>query len=192
MTRIMRDSTTPAAIPVAGTQLAAGYVDGSWDDFAAIQARFPGIAHVSIDVNGSHPEADVRDWENGDKAGSLEQWVIDHNNHAGHKDARVYCNRSTIPEVRQLTGSQILGKDYWLWVATLDGTKILPDMFGVSAVQDKGANLTGANYDESIVYDDTWKSSAPPAPSPAPQRDYVVVSLPDGASFKAVSGMVLK
>lgn len=193
MTRIMRDSTTPAAIPVAGTQLAAGYVDGTWDDYNAIVARFPGIPHVSIDVNGSAPQADVRDWETGDKAGSLEQWVIDHNQHTGVKDAVVYCNRSTIPEVRQLTGSQILGRDYWLWVATLDGTKVVAEP-GVVAVQDKGANLTGANFDESVVYADWWKPSAPPVPPPPPPaaRDYVVVSLPDGASFKAVSGTVLK
>lgn len=164
MTRIMRDSTTAADIPVAGTQLAAGYVNGSYANLNELKVRFPLIPVVSIDVNGSRPDADARDWETGDKAGSLQQWVIDHNNHSGKKDAVVYCNRSTIPEVRQLTGTQILGRDYWLWVATLDGTATLPDMTGVVAVQDKGEAQTGGHYDESVVYSTWWHGTAPPPP----------------------------
>lgn len=176
MTRVMRDSVTVAAIPVEGTDIAAGYEDGSFTNAAMLLARFPGVPKVLIDVNGSLPQADVRDWETGDKAGSLEQWVIDHNAFTGRKDAVVYCNRSTIPEVRQLTGSQILGVDYWLWVATLDGTLFTPQMYpGVIACQDKGASQTGANFDESVVFADWWK----PAPSVGKVQDVIILRVTD-------------
>lgn len=168
MTRTMRDSTTPDAIPLPGTDIAAGYSDGDYANLTALAARFPHIPRVAIDVNGSDPAADVRDWETGDKAGSLEQWVIDHNQHTGKKDAVIYCNRDTLPEVRQLTGSQILAVDYWLWVATLDGTVIMPgpdDLAhgtypGVIACQDKGQG----SYDDSLVFAAWWKPAGPPPP----------------------------
>lgn len=172
MTRTMRDSTNPAAIPLAGTDIAAGYANGDYANMMALAARFPHIPRVSVDVLGTIPAADARDWETGDKGGSLEQWVIDHNAQAGKKNAVVYCNRDTLPEVRQLTGSQILAVDYWLWIATLDGTVIMPGAAdlahgtypGVIACQNKG---TGS-YDDSLVFAGWWKPPAPP-PVPAPQ-----------------------
>jgi hypothetical protein len=59
-------------------------------------------------------------------------------------------------------------RDFRLWVATLDGTKTLPDMTGVTAVQWKPAtaNSGPGHYDESAVYDDTWLAPAPPAVGP--------------------------
>ena len=167
MTRIMRDSVTVSSIPIGGTQIAAGYDDGSFDNMTALALRFPHIPRVLVDVNGSLPRSAVRDWETGDKAGNLEQWVIAHNAATGKKDAVVYCNRATIAEVRQLTGSQVLGKDYWLWVATLDGTIYGPQQLaGVIACQDKGSNLNNGNYDESVVFADWWMAPASPPPNP--------------------------
>ena len=170
MTRLMGDSAAgPAAIPL-DVQVAAYYVDGhiGVETPPEMEARFPHHRYgwCSIDVLGTTPAASVRDWETGDKGGSLEQWVIDHNKASGKKDAVVYCNRSTLPEVRQLTGSQILGKDYWLWVATLDGTVFGPGQYpGVIACQVKGAQLTGGDYDISLVYDGSlWLPVAPPKP----------------------------
>lgn len=168
MTRIMGDSTTLDLIPLT-VNIAASYANGAYavtsDD---ISARFPPdkYGNVLIDVTGSAPAVQVRDWETGNKGGSLEQWIIDHNKATGKKDAVVYCNRSTIPEVRQLTGSQVLGRDYWLWVATLDGSLLTPDDYpGVVACQDKGPSLTGGHWDSSIVWDSSlWlPSPGPPA-----------------------------
>jgi hypothetical protein len=176
--RIMGDSTNLAHIPLT-VQIAAYYDDGSLGVAtpAQVEQRFPHAKYgwCVIDVNGSTPAADVRDWETGDKAGSLEQWVIDHNAAAGKKNAVVYCNRSTIPEVRQLTGSQILGTDYWLWVATLDGTVFGPGQYPhVIANQVKGAQLTGGDWDMSVVYDDTFfLPLAKPKPAPKPPKAQV-------------------
>jgi hypothetical protein len=173
MTRIMGDSTNLAAIPLDVT-IAAVYDDGHLgvETEAQLGVRFPHdrYGHVFIDVNGSRPGAQVRDWETGDKGGSLEQWVIDHNRDSGRKDAVVYCNVSTIPEVRQLTGTQVLGTDYWLWVATLDGTLFGPAQYEhVIANQIKGAQLTGGDWDLSVVYDASfWLPVTPPRP-PAPK-----------------------
>jgi hypothetical protein len=170
-TRIMGDSSTFGDVP-KNVDIVAVYDDGSMGvpGKGQLEARYPHnkFGHCWIDVNGSHPEADVRDWETGDKAGSLERWVIDHNHLKGKKNAVIYCNVSTIPEVRSLTGSQVLGKDYFLFIATLDGSEHRGP--GVIACQNKGAMQTGGHYDSSKVYDDRfWQKTSTPAPRPNPQ-----------------------
>lgn len=155
MTRIGGDSVNLASNP-AGVDIAFYYATGNEGvaTAAQAQARHPGKLVLGIDVNGSAPSAAVRDWETGDKGGSLEQWVISHNKGGGVKDACVYCNRSTIGEVRQLTGSQVLGRDYFLWVSTLDGTLYTGP--GVVACQ----VATIAGYDLSVIWDDDWHPSS--------------------------------
>lgn len=154
MTRIGADSVTLTRVP-AEVDVAFYYTTGheGVSTQAQVQAAHPGKVVLGIDATGAGPSAAVRDWENGDKGGSLEQWVKDHNKASGRPDACVYCNRATIPEVRRLTGSQILGKDYFLWVATLDGT--LYTGAGVVACQ----LATIAGYDLSVIWDDGWHPS---------------------------------
>jgi hypothetical protein len=181
-TRTMGDSTNMAAIPLT-VNIAAVYDDGHLgvETPAQLEARFPHARYgqVFIDVTGANPKAQVRDWETGDKAGSLQQWVIDHNEASGKKDAVVYCNVSTIPEVRQKTGNQILGTDYFLFVATLDGTLFGPAQYPhVIANQIKGAALTGGDWDMSLVFDGTfWLPVAPPKPPvPAVTRPELIAA----------------
>jgi hypothetical protein len=164
--RYLFDSTSLRDIP-ADAQMAAGYYNGAFAfDLAAFSITFPHVPRLLIDVNGQAArQAHVRDWENGDKAGSLEQWVIDNKQWNPHPT--VYCNRSTIQEVRQLTGSQVLARDYWLWIATLDGTYAQSYPFapvGVVAVQAWGQAQLGIHADRSVVFDDSWFPSAPPSP----------------------------
>lgn len=88
----------------------------------------------------------------------------------------VYCNRATIPQVRVDTGTQVLGVDYFLWVATLDGTLVTPGPEhldgppytypGVIGCQLKGADLTGGDWDQSLVYDGALWVPEPPAAPP--------------------------
>ncbi len=196
MTRIMRDSTTAADIPRHGLDLAAGYANGrfAWSD--ADWARFPGIPHVHIDVNGSDPQgAGVLDVETGDATpAQAVTWAKAR--HAANPDGYppvIYCNRATLtPLFNAMAAAGLhIVKDFRLWVATLDGTKTLADMTGVTAVQYAGEAQTGGHYDESIVCDPAWHAPAP-APPPAPQRTYIVVELPGGQAFKAVTGQTLK
>jgi hypothetical protein len=166
----MGDSTTLGDIPTS-VDIAAAYANGlvGVSSQAQMEARFPHAryGHVFIDVTGERPDAQARDWETGDKSGSLEIWVKNHNIHFGKKSAVVYCNVSTIPEVRRDTGSQILNKDYFLWVATLDGSEHTGE--GVIACQRDGQSQTGGHWDRSLVYSTTlWLPTGSPKPAPAP------------------------
>jgi len=161
----MGDSTTMEDIPMS-VQIVGVYVNGYYGVVtpAQLEKRFPHThyGHVFVDVNGSRPDAEARDWETLDKSGDLEQWVIQHNAHTGKKDAVIYCNSSTISEVRQLTKSQRLGVDYWLWVATLDGSEHTGP--GIMACQRDGERQTGGHWDRSIVYDDRfWRATGVPS-----------------------------
>jgi hypothetical protein len=169
--RIMGDSSTFGDVPRQDIDIVAVYDDGNFGVPAPgqVEKLYPHAryGHCFIDVNGSRPDADVRDWETGDKAGSLEQWVIEHNRIHGKNNAVVYCNRATIPEVRRLTGGQILGKHYFLFIATLDGTEYRAH--GVIACQNKGAMQTHGHYDSSKVYDDRfWRKTGGDTPKPTP------------------------
>jgi len=182
--RIMGDSVSPLTAIPPGVQITAYYLTGGFAvTETQIQGRFPHHRYgwCSIDTRGTMPAAAVRDWETGDKAGSLQQWIISHNAASRRKDAVIYCNRATIPEVRRLTGTQILGRDYFLWIATLDGTVVAPGPDhlggppytypGVAACQIKGAQLTGGDWDQSLVYDGTlWVPDIPPPPVPVVSR----------------------
>jgi hypothetical protein len=161
MTRIMRDSTTPRDIPIDGTDLAAGYINGQFKWSPEGFARFPEAKHVHIDVDGTNPEgAGVVDCETGDVTvpGAVEWVKARKAAHPGEYPPIIYCNRSTLTPLfnaMNAAGLHIV-KDFRLWIATLDGTKTVPDMTGVTAVQYAGESMTGGHYDESIVHDPHW------------------------------------
>lgn len=186
MTTLMYDSIRVAGLP-SSALIVAGYLDGTYANWAELTAKFPGVPKVAGDVNGSTPGAEFRDWETGDKGGNLEQWVIAHNvlNKNGAKDAVIYCNRSTIPEVRQLTGSQVLGKDYFLWIATGDNTLYGPSTLpGIVACQ----YLWTASYDVSVVWPTAgvwWTGGAVTPAKPAPKP----VALPPGVKYPPVRNL---
>jgi hypothetical protein len=175
----MRDSTTAGDIPVHGTQLVAGYINGNFAWSAEHYARFPGVPHVFIDIHGDNPHAGVVDVEPGCVAVERAPgWVK-----ARHKllpDAYapiIYANRSTLTplfNVLEAEGLHVV-RDFRLWIATLDGTRKVDDMTGVTAVQYKraraknndgswaeppGPAVTEGHFDESLVYDDKWHHNA--------------------------------
>lgn len=188
MNRTMADSASGIASDPAWIDIALAYLDGHLgvETTAQMEARFPRAKYgwCFVDVTGAEPAAQVRDWETGDKGGSLQQWVIDHNKASGRKDAVVYCDRSTIPEVRRLTGTQVLGQDYWLFVATLDGTLFGPAQYPhVVANQVMSSRQTGGNFDLSIVFDGSlWRPVLPPKPAPKVSRAQAL------AAVKALEG----
>ena len=166
--RVAGDSTTFTDIPLS-VDIAMVYATGHLGVVTPteLNARFPHnhYGHAYIDATGEMPSVGIRDWESGDKAGSLEKWVAEHNDHSGKKDAVVYSNVSTIPEVRRLTGRMVLGKDYYLFVATLDGVAHKGE--GVIACQRDGTAQTGAHWDRSFVYDDRFfKATGVVSPPP--------------------------
>lgn len=179
MTRIMRDSTTATDIPVRGTDIVAGYINGTYEWTSENFNRFPGIPHVLIDISGSHPNAGVLDVEEG--CAHIEvaaAWV------KARKVALpqayvpiIYCNRSFLTPIFNALAAEDLHvvRDFRLWIATLDGTRQVHDMTGVTAVQYKrarkqhkdgswaeqpGPAVTEGHFDESLVYDDKWHHNA--------------------------------
>jgi hypothetical protein len=200
MTRLMRDSTTLADIPVAGTGIVGAYTNGLYKVTPAdVATRFGGVWVAWIDVNGSDEFADVLDVETGDAtvAGAV-AWVKAKLLTKPVYPPIVYCNRATLTPLFDAMGAAGLHvvTHFRLWIATLDGTKTVPDMTGVTAVQYAGEPQTGHHFDESIVYDDTWKAPKPaPAPAPAPVPhpvplpvlDGVLVQLPAGVSRVVLS-----
>jgi len=158
----MRDSTNLQNIPIHGTELVAGYVNGNWVATKEDFARFPGIPHVHIDVMGTDPEgAGILDFEdhNPSTAKDCAIWAKRRKTALpGHYPAVIYCDRSHLTPLfnaMNAAGWQIV-RDFRLWIATLDGTKRVADMTGVTAVQFAGESMTGGHFDESIVYDDDW------------------------------------
>jgi hypothetical protein len=94
----------------------------------------------------------------------------------------IYANRATLTPLfnaMNKAGLHIV-HDFRLWIATLDGTKTVKDMTGVTAVQHAGEKITGHHYDESIVYDGAWLRPPPPPVPPAPpipvEHGYLVMA----------------
>ena len=172
MTRIMRDSDTPSAIPIRGTDIAAGYLTGPGTWPAQAFVRFRRKERARIDCRGTVPrQADILDVEGGcTEVSRAASWVKERKAaFPGAYPPVIYCNRDTLTRV--LPAMRAAGlrrvKDYRLWIATLDGTKRIPDMTGVIAVQYKrapdpdkgevpGPAIATGHFDESIVFDDDW------------------------------------
>jgi len=162
MTRLMRDSTNLNDIPIDGTDLVAGYVNGNFKASKEDFARFHGIPHVHVDVLGTDPQdAGVLDFESGNPRAPDACAIWAKQRRAalpGHYPPVIYCTRSHLTQLfnaMNAAGLEIV-KDFRLWMATLDGTKRVDDMTGVTAVQFAGQTMTGGHYNESIVYDDEW------------------------------------
>lgn len=165
MTRTMGDGVVLANIPQT-VDIVAVYRNGLWRaDPAAVAKRFPpkAIVTVWIDVNGTAPgSCQVLDVEKGDAGPNQAPGWIKARRAAVHTSLpTVYCNRSTLPDVEAACSAAglLAGRDYQLWISTLDGTetmngKALKSVPGVVACQLAGGMT--AKWDRSVVYDDAW------------------------------------
>lgn len=158
-TRIMFDSVNLAYVAknvrIPPHSLIAYYCDGPRAILTPTQVQdlFPDCKLNPIDVNGTRAhEARTADCETEDiTPDMLEQWLTDfkNTNPAYEHGARgeIYCDRNNIPLVRRGTGKYVLGVDYYLWIATGDGS--LYTGSGINACQ----NLWKRGYDTSVVFD---------------------------------------
>lgn len=166
--RLMRDSTVVADIPAAGTQLVLVYVNGAFAASpAAVAARFPGIPVCWMDVLGTDPHADALDVEPGDASVlTAVSWAKARLALKPAYPGILYTDRAELTGMFNAlaAGGLKVVEHFRLGIATLDGTKTVPDMTGVTFVQHRGQKLTGGHYDESLVYDASWKAPAAPAP----------------------------
>lgn len=166
MTRILYDAVSPSNIP-SSAQIVAGYANGYYNWTAADWDRFSKVPRATIDVTGTRYYSDVLDVEAGDASvATAVAWVKKKWEGKIIYPPVIYCNRSTLTSLfnaMNAAGFEIV-KHFRLWVGTLDGTKTLGDMTGVTAVQYHDAG----GYDQSIVYDDSWKPGTPQTPVTPP------------------------
>jgi hypothetical protein len=158
--RALYDSVDLRGIPAAGSApgtMIAYYLNGTFavPSIAYVEKLYPPDYYrlLPIDTDGTGARfARAADVETGDmRPDMLEQWLQDFadGNPAHELGGRgeLYCNRSTIAAVRAGTGRYVLGRDYYLWVATGDGTLYWEP--GVNACQNTWSRL----FDKSVVYD---------------------------------------
>jgi hypothetical protein len=160
--RIMYDSVTIASIPLTGAEMIGCYADGTYENVTAAAQRFPDKQIVTIDTRGTDPKARVLDYEPGDvqSPASAIAWVHA-SKAAGNDYPTIYADRydmaALIPDLA--AAGLVVGKDVYLWVATLDGTwQQYQGALGIVAVQYKDEG----GYDISVVLNDRWI----PAPVP--------------------------
>jgi hypothetical protein len=171
----------PAIMPDGINSLAAG-----------IARDFPTAARVAGYINGAYarsqadwdlvPNAgDVLDVETGDATPDQAAGWVRMRKAAGLYRPTVYCSRSSVPMVRAVTGSYILGVDYDIWVADYTGSPHEVTAPGSPVATCAATQYVSiSNYDMSAVYDSAWPHRTPPAP-PAPP-------LPGGAVSQSATG----
>jgi hypothetical protein len=177
VTRIGRDSTVITDIPVTGTEVIMPYANGLYAvSGSAVTARFHTTPIAWFDVLGNDLNADILDWESGDAGFPSVTTPV---NWTKGKLALkqpylpiIYVSRANLTTL--FNGMNAAGlsinKHFKLGITTLDGTRTVADMTGVTFVQDKGQSLTGGHYDESIIYDDNWKKAVIVTPPPVITR----------------------
>lgn len=167
MTLLLRDSVDPFAIPLDNLAAVAGYGDGAYVWSSEGWARFPPpIVPLSIVINAASA-GDILDVEMGDATPADCPGWADRFHRANRRRPTIYCNRSTIQDVRNAMGS----RPFDWWAATLDGTQFVN---GAVAVQYAGSDITKANYDESIIWDASWigVNGGSPVSYPRPANDW--------------------
>jgi hypothetical protein len=152
-TLLRADSVNVQALP-PGLPAYAGYVDGQYENWSALVARFGARAHLtSITVEGG--EAQICDCENGDLTpAQAVKWLGDYvTSHVAHRQRRgIYFELSLLPTIQGLiaTSYPVLRRlDYLLWGADLGSARpsSIPD--GLDAIQYSGGPR--APYDLSLV-----------------------------------------
>lgn len=139
------DSANPANVP-SGVA-AAVYVNGAYRWPAAQVNRMSRVFRISVEAEASWARISrCIDIENG--AGTPPEAVafVEARRHYGYDDATVYVNRGNWGAVRTEFNTHKIAEPLY-WVATLDGTTIVP---GAWAVQYQGG--FHAPYDVSVLH----------------------------------------
>jgi hypothetical protein len=168
MTRIMFDSDDIGNVPRSGASMIAFYADQFTYPFRTVAGEFPGWSLIPIDRTGGYVKtARVFDVETGaiSPASNLAEIIAEYNEtspyYKGGGRPIVYCDRDNIAEVRIRTGKYILARDYYLWIATLDGTIATAETLGLpenSVVACQDLKMDG--YDSSVVFSSQWVPNA--------------------------------
>lgn len=151
----MYDAIVAADVPPDGWAV-AGYVNGQWPDFGALETRFPSLKHISITVN-DQGTAMVLDVENYDATPAQAPAWAQQMRAAGIPYPVVYMNLSTWQTVKDEFAAQSVEPPLY-WVAQYDGIATVP----AGAVAKQHTNTSG--YDVSAAAD--YWPGVDPAPLP--------------------------
>jgi hypothetical protein len=156
---VMFDSITPSTVPSFASTSAdavAGYIDGRWPDYAALEREFPAAHHLSIATNPNH-DADCLDVENGDATVYQAPGWVRRQLHEGAQRPVVYCSISRAPLVlEQLAAAGIHRQQIRLWSAHYNGHEHIcaPNTCGYNQVIADATQWTdralGRDLDESL------------------------------------------
>jgi hypothetical protein len=150
-----------------GAAMVAGYVNGSYAWTQAEWDLFPHAVKVRISVTASANTGDVLDVESGNATPAQTAGWIQRRKASGYYRPTIYCNRSTIPAVRQGTGAYILGKDYDIWVADWTGSPHEVTAPGTPSATCSATQYENTqDYDISVVYDGGWPHRTAPSSPP--------------------------
>lgn len=162
------DDTNVALLPAGYTAYAA-YIDGLYDNLAAVKARFPKAEILSIDVNGSNTTANALDIENGDATNATAVTWVRAKVAAKAKLIVLYTSVSNVNDlVAELTAVGIPRSAYKLWAAHYgSGAHICgPASCGLCSYACDATQFTnkafGDSLDETLADGDFFGAATPP------------------------------
>lgn len=165
------DSTDAAKVP-AGADGYLGYIDGSYQSYKPLLARFPGTLVVPISVDPSSDHGLVFDGPPDNATWpQVVQWVA--RRRSSGADPTVYTDQSSWTTAQAAFRAANVAYPHW-WIANYNGVPTIPD----GAIGHQYATVVG-RYDTSVVADywpgvdpaPTTIAPAPPAPVTATMED---------------------
>jgi hypothetical protein len=158
VTRTARDSVSPGAIPLDGTDMVFGYAppsDFAWSaaDFARFGKAGKQVARID-DVGTAWQAASILDVERGAATPAMApDWI--RARHSFRGDPVVYCDEANLPAV--LGATSLVTCTWWLWIALWDGSPDMPALSLPSNVRLLGKQyLNTPGYDQSAIVADDW------------------------------------
>ena len=172
---LLFDDVDPSLLP-AGYDAYAGYVDGRYNDFNAIRARFPRAQVLSIDVLATNTSANCLDVEPGDATNASAVGWVKAKIAAKAKLIVLYTSASNVDAlVDVLARAGIPRAAYKLWSAHYgDGEHVCgPSTCKLTKWACDGTQFTsralGKSLDESVLNGDFFgpvPAPKPPVPGP--------------------------
>ncbi|MGH3165995.1 MAG: fibronectin type III domain-containing protein [Trebonia sp.] len=152
--------------------MVAGYINGNYAWTQAEWDLFPHAVKVRISVTASADAGDVLDVEAGNATPDQTAGWIQRRKASGYYRPTIYCNRATVPAVRQGTGAYILGRDYDIWVADWTGSPHEVTAPGTPSATCSATQYENTqDYDISAVYDGGWPHRTAPNPPTKPPAE---------------------
>jgi len=160
--RAMYDGVDATAVP-AGAAIYAGYVDGNWQSYKPLAAKFPNALHASICVSASD-SARILDVESGDATPAQAPGWASRQRSAGNPYPVIYTDGANWAAVQAAFSAQGVAPPLY-WVASYVSDPASPPAIPAGALAIQYYDYGG--YDASLVAD--YWPGLDPSPSPTPQ-----------------------